>query len=129
MAGTNHFSLSWLISELGIGSVWTSSRDTKYLFLQRFIRLFAYGASTLVLVLYLSSLNVSDGRIGLFMTLTLLGDVIISLLLTLFADGLGRRKVLVAGALLMSLSGVVFALSGNFWILVLASIVGVISPR
>lgn len=129
MAITNPFSLTWLISELGIGSVWNSSRDTKLLFLQRFVRLFAYGTSTLVLALYLSSLKVSDARIGLFMTLTLLGDVLISFALTLFADGLGRRRVLVAGALLMSLSGVVFAISGNFWILVMASVVGVISPR
>ena len=29
----------------------------------------------------------------------------------------------------MSLSGVVFALSGNFWVLVIASVIGVISPR
>lgn len=109
--------------------MWNSSRDTKLLCLQRFVRLFAYGISTLVLALYLSSLNVSDARIGLFMTLTLLGDVIISFILTLFADGFGRRRVLIAGALLMSVSGVVFAISGNFWILVTASILGVISPR
>lgn len=63
------------------------------------------------------------------MTLTLLGDVLISVILTLVADGLGRRKVLVVGAGLMSVSGVVFALSGNYWVLLAASIFGVISPR
>ena len=121
--------LSKLAEELGIFSIAQSSRDTKLLCLQRFTRLFAYGASTLILALYLSSLGTSDARIGLFMTLTLLGDVIISFLLTLVADGLGRRRILILGAALMSASGLIFALSGNYWVLVIASIFGVISPR
>lgn len=83
----------------------------------------------MILAVYLSSLDISDARIGLFMTLTLLGDVVISVILTLFADGLGRRRVLVLGAALMTASGVVFALVGNYWVLVAASIFGVISPR
>ena len=116
-------------SELGLFSILNSSRDTKLLCAQRFTRLFAYGASTLILALYLSSLDVSDARIGLFMTLTLLGDVVISFILTLFADGLGRRRTLVGGAALMCASGVVFAFVGNYWVLVAASVLGVISPR
>ncbi len=115
--------------ELGVVSIAQSSRDTKLLCLQRFIRLWAYGMSTLILALYLASLGTSDARIGLFMTLTLLGDVVISFILTLVADGLGRRRILMLGAALMSTSGVVFVLSGNYWILVAASIFGVISPR
>ena len=121
--------LSKLAEELGLFSIAHSSRDTKLLCLQRFIRLFAYGASTLILALFLSSVGTSDARIGLFMTMTLLGDVIISFILTLVADGLGRRRILMLGAALMSASGIVFALSGNFWVLVAASIFGVISPR
>ncbi|CAK7273836.1 hypothetical protein SEPCBS57363_005853 [Sporothrix epigloea] len=62
------------------------------------------------------------------MTLTLLGDAVISLVLTAITDRVGRRRILSVGCLLMAGSGVVFALSGNFWILLLASIVGVISP-
>jgi len=120
---------SRLANELGLFSILESSRDTKLLCAQRFVRLFAYGASTLILAVYLSTLEISDARIGLFMTLTLLGDVVISFGLTLFADGLGRRRTLVAGAALMTASGVVFALVGNYWILVAASIFGVISPR
>ena len=121
--------LTKISEELGITSVLSSPLDTYLLFAQRFARLFAYGASTLILALYLSSLGTSDARIGLFMTLTLLGDVVISFCLTLVADGLGRRRILVLGAGLMSASGVVFALSGNYWVLVAASIFGVISPR
>ncbi|KAL8919035.1 MAG: hypothetical protein Q9208_007001 [Pyrenodesmia sp. 3 TL-2023] len=119
---------NWLANELGLYSILGSSRDTKLLCLQRFVRLLAYGASTLILALYLSSLHISDAKIGLFMSMTLWGDVIISFVLTLFADRLGRRRALMLGAALMTASGVVFAFSGNYWILVAASILGVISP-
>ena len=121
--------MSKVAEELGIFSIVQSSTDTKLLCLQRFIRLLAYGGSTLILALFLASVGSSDARIGLFMTLTLLGDVVISFILTLVADGLGRRRILMLGAALMSVSGVIFSLSGNYWVLVMASIFGVISPR
>ena len=129
MASKARYFLSKVAEELGLFSIVQSSRDTKLLCLQRFIRLLAYGGSTLILALFLASVGSSDARIGLFMTLTLLGDVVISFILTLVADGLGRRRILMLGAALMSASGVVFALSGNYWVLVMASIFGVISPR
>lgn len=121
--------LTRLIEELGLVSIYKSPLDTKLLCLQRFIRLFAYGGSTLILVAYLTTLGHSKDRVGLFMTLTLVGDTIISFFLTLIADGLGRKAILVLGALLMAASGLIFALSGNYWVLLAAAIFGVISPR
>lgn len=61
------------------------------------------------------------------MTLTLLGDVFLGTCLTLIADQVGRRKILVAGSALMIMSGLVFAVFENFWLLLLAAIFGVIS--
>ena len=124
--------ISWskrFAAELGVHSIAHSTLDTKLLCLSRFIRLFAYGTSTLILALFLSSVGISDARIGGFMSLTLLGDVVISFVLTLVADQLGRRRILQVGAALMCASGIVFSLSNNYWILVTASILGVISPR
>lgn len=118
-----------ILSELGLLSLWKSSLDVKLLCAQRFVRLFAYGGSTLILASYLSSLGISDARIGLFMTLTLVGDVVISFFLTLFADTMGRKAVLLLGSVLMVGSGVIFALFDNFWILLAAAVLGVISPR
>jgi MFS family permease len=117
-----------VLDELGLVSVYRSPTDTKLLCIQRFVRLFAYGGSTLILVSYLSALGISDVKIGLFMTLTLAGDVIISFFLTLVADGLGRKNILALGAALMAASGVIFGITGNYWILLLAAIFGVISP-
>lgn len=117
------------LEEIGLVTLWHSSRDVKFLCAQRFVRLFAYGGSTLILASYLSALHIPDDRIGLFMTLTLVGDVVISFLLTLFADAMGRKAVLALGSVLMAGSGVVFGLSGNFWVLLAAAVLGVISPR
>jgi MFS family permease len=121
--------LTKFLEELGLVSLYKSSIDTKLLCAQRFVRLFAYGGSTLILVSYMRALGIGDDRIGLFMSLTLVGDVLISFCLTLMADGLGRKTILALGAALMAGSGVVFGLSGNYWILLLAAVFGVISPR
>lgn len=87
----------------------------------------SYGASSLILALFFSSLSFTDTQIGLFMTLTLVGDVLLSLLLTLIADRLGRRRTLLIGATMMICSGTVFATCENYFVLLAAAVVGVIS--
>ncbi|MGD1147495.1 MAG: MFS transporter [Thermoanaerobaculaceae bacterium] len=104
------------------------SHDGRRLFLTRIARLFAYGFLSVVLVLYLVAAGLSEARVGLLLTLTLLGDTAISLGLTTTADRFGRRRTLIAGAGLMLLAGVVFAMTGNFVLLLAAATVGVISP-
>lgn len=61
------------------------------------------------------------------MSLTLAGDVVLGTILTLVADKVGRRKILMCGSVLMILSGTVFAVFENFWVLLFAAVVGVIS--
>lgn len=117
----------WLYNEFGIASLYSTGRDAWLIILGRCCRIFAYGATSLIIALFFSSLHFSDFYIGLFMTLTLLGDVFLTLFLTLVADRVGRRRVLFAGACLMVLSGAVFALFENFWILLLAAVMGIIS--
>ena len=103
-------------------------RDARLLFATRLIRLFAYGSLSLVLVFYLVGIGVSDERVGTLFTMTLGGDVVVSLFLTTRADRVGRRRVLIAGALLMIGAGLVFASTSTFWLLALAGTIGVISP-
>src|SRR5262245_31253783 len=102
--------------------------DIRLLFTTRMVRLFAYGCVSLVLVLYLAEVGLSKARIGLLLTMTLLGDTALSLWITTSADRAGRKRMLLAGAGLMVLGGVVFAATGSFWLLLLAATVGVISP-
>ncbi|KAK3311983.1 major facilitator superfamily domain-containing protein [Apodospora peruviana] len=116
-----------LYRESGLQSVYSTGRDAWLIILNRSCRMFAYGACALILALFFVELEVSDSRIGLFMSLTLLGDVVLSLLLTLIADRVGRRLTLFAGSVMMIASGTIFALCENFWLLLFASVVGVIS--
>jgi len=105
-----------------------SRLNVNLLFAARIARLFAYGSLSVLLVLYLAEIGLSEELIGLILTLTLIGDAGISLWITTSADILGRRRMLVLGACLMVLAGAVFLLTGNPLILIPAAIIGVISP-
>ena len=102
--------------------------DIGTLFATRIVRLFAYGFLSVVLALYLAEAGMSEGQIGLLFTLTLAGDAAISLWLTTSADRFGRRRTLMAGALLMVAAGIVFALTRSPILLSVAAIIGVLSP-
>jgi MFS family permease len=102
--------------------------DGRVLFATRIARMFGYGFVAVVLVLYLAAQGVPDAQIGLLLSLTLIGDTLISLWLTTNADRLGRRRVLVVGALLMAAAGLVFAATDVLPVLLLAATIGVISP-
>lgn len=105
-----------------------SRRDVGLLFATRITRLFAYGALSVVLALYLAEIGLDEGRIGLLFTLTLVGDAVVTLALTTSADRLGRRRSLMLGGALMALAGTVFLMTRQPALLVVAAIVGVISP-
>ena len=105
-----------------------AAADTRVLFASRLLRMFAYGMLGVVLVLFLVRVGLDAGRIGLLLSLTLFGDVAISLWLAAHADRWGRRKTLVVGAGLMALGGAGMAVSENFLVLVIAATIGVISP-
>jgi MFS family permease len=103
-------------------------RDAWLLFATRFVRLFAYGALAVVLLLYLTERGLSAGTAGALLTAALLGDTAVSLWITTTADRIGRRRMLLLGAGLMLLAGLVFAATRNVVLLMLAAAVGVISP-
>jgi MFS family permease len=102
--------------------------DGYILFGTRVVRMFAYGFLSVVLVLYLARLGLSDGLIGLLLSLTLIGDAVISLWMTTTADRIGRRRILIAGAGLMLFAGTLFAATDQVALLLIAAIIGVISP-
>jgi MFS family permease len=104
------------------------TRDAWLLFATRFIRLFAYGALSVVLVFYLLGLGLSESQTGLLLTATLVGDTVISLYLTTRADRIGRRRMLIVGAALMIAAGLTFASTTSLWLLIVAGTIGVISP-
>jgi len=102
--------------------------DGLILFGTRVIRMFAYGFLSVVLVLYLVQLGLSQGLVGLLLSLTLIGDAAISLWMTTTADRVGRRRILIVGAGLILFAGIIFAQTDRVVLLLIAAIIGVISP-
>jgi MFS family permease len=102
--------------------------DLGLLFSSRALRLFGYGFLSVNLALYLSGLGLAETAVGIILSLTLLGDVALSLLITTSADRLGRRRMLRLSALLVIFAGVVLASTDNLWLIAAAALVGVLSP-
>ncbi len=104
------------------------SHDGRLLFATRIARLFAYGFLAVVLVLYLTQAGLSEAASGLLLTLTLIGDTVISLWLTTRADRFGRRRTLLVGTGLMIFAAILFVSTQDFVLLLIAATIGVISP-
>ena len=86
------------------------------------------GCATFVLLLLLDASGLGGSQIGWLLSSTMAGDLVITLLLTTSADTCGRRRTLILGACLALLGAITFAATSNFTLLLLAGIVGVISP-
>ncbi len=109
------FSIPWL------------SKDGKLLLTARILRTFGYGFLSVVLAIYLKLLGINDILIGLLLGATLVNSVVFTLIASIFADKVGRRKTLIVYAILKSASGTVFVLTENYFALFLAALIGTIS--
>lgn len=114
--------------ETGFSALVKSSKDVHVLILLKIFRMFAFGQTGIFLVHFFKAQGYSESRTGLFMSSTLAGDVVISYLLTINADHLGRRLIMFIGAAMMVASGIIFATTNNFFLLLIAAIIGIISP-
>jgi MFS family permease len=104
------------------------SPDGRLLFLTSALRNVAYGFLSVTLGLYLAALGLATTAIGGVFAAALAGGAAMTIILSLLSGRLGRRRVLLASALLMAGAGVVYALSANAVLLSLAAIAGTISP-
>ena len=103
------------------------TRDGKLLLVAKVVRTFAYGFLSVILAIYLKLIGFNELLIGLILTTTLLNSVIFTLVASLYADRIGRRKFLVIYAALMSISGFVFMITENYIALIIASFIGTIN--
>jgi MFS family permease len=104
------------------------SPDGWLLFATCWARNLAYGFLSVILGLYLAALGLDTGAIGLIFTATLAGGAAMTLFLTAVADRIGRRRVLAGGAALMAVGGVAFALTDQPILLVVAAVLGTMTP-
>jgi MFS family permease len=79
-------------------------------------------------VLHLAAAGLDERQAGLLLTLTLVGDAVLSLWITTHADRGGRRRMLLVGAGLMVFAGGLFASTRSFALLLVAATLGIMSP-
>jgi MFS family permease len=103
------------------------TRDGKLLLAAKIVRAFAYGFLSVILAIYLKLIGFDELLIGLILTTTLLNSVIFTLIASFYADKIGRRKFLLTYAALMSISGLIFAISENYFALIIAAFIGTIN--
>lgn len=104
------------------------TRDGKLIVAARIIRAFSYGFLSIVLAIYLKLIGFNDLLIGIVLTATLINSVIFNLFASFYADRvIGRRKILIIYAALLSVSGVIFLVTENYVALVIAALVGTIN--
>lgn len=104
------------------------SRDGWLLFATCGVRSFAYGFLSVILGLYLDTVGLSPVAIGWIFTAALAGGAVMTIIITAVADRFGRRALLIVGAVLMALAGSIFALSRDPILLMIAAVIGTISP-
>lgn len=111
----------------GKTGAWITS-DGRLVILARILRMFGFGFSSVLIGVLLASEGLSLVQVSLLLSIALVGSVIEIIFVTLFADRLGRRRMLVCFALLMALGGLAFAFSHNLIVLLLAAFFGTINP-
>lgn len=102
--------------------------DGRLLLGARAMRTFAFGFLSVVLALYLAGHGLSATQIGAVLTATLVEDALATALLTSVADRWGRRRLLRLAPLMMTAAGVGLAMARSPAVLILAAVLGTISP-
>ncbi len=104
------------------------SKDGKIIFLNRGIRSFGYGFISVLLGIYLKELGFQTILIGLLLSAAIIGGAIFTLITGRYAVKYGIKKLLLL-SIFSSLIGVsIFIITENFFFLILASLIGFISP-
>ncbi len=105
-----------------------ATHDASVLLETRGIRAFGDGLVSVVLAAYLVALGYSSARIGVIVSVTLLGSAALTLAVGLRANAYPRRKLLQLVSVLMFATGVGFAVFTGFWALAVVAMIGTLNP-
>jgi predicted MFS family arabinose efflux permease len=103
-------------------------RDGLALTSTRGIRGLVDGAVSVVLSAYLTLVGYSGREIGIIVTAMLLGSAILTLMTGVYGYHFARRGLLLAGAVLMIFTGITYASTTIFAILVIVGAIGTMNP-
>jgi MFS family permease len=103
------------------------SVDGRLILSARIIRTFGYGFLSVILSIYLALIGFDGLQVGLILSASLLNSIFFNLIASFYANRLGRRRLLVIYSVLMSLSGIIFFVTDNYTILIVATLIGTIN--
>jgi MFS family permease len=101
--------------------------DGRKLLITRVLRTFGYGYLAVILAIYLKQIGLDDFLIGAVLTAALAGSAVMNVFWSIKADRFGRRKTVATMGVLMFVGGLLFAVTDNVWVLLLAAFSGTIS--
>jgi MFS family permease len=104
------------------------SRAVAYLLAARALRDFGDGFVAILLPVYLIALGFSPLEIGAIATAALLGSALLTLGIGMIGSHHDRQRLLLAGASLMTATGVAFAIVHDFALLLVVAFAGTINP-
>ena len=90
-------------------------------------RSFGFGLNAVVLGLYLAAIGLTPVVIGVVLSAALAGTMILTLLVALWGDRIGRRRLLVAGSALMLLAGLIPLVGADPILLVAIGLTGMVA--
>jgi MFS family permease len=102
--------------------------STTYLYGARALRDFGDGFVAVLLPVYLTALGLGPIEVGVVATVALLGSALMTLGIGLLGTRVDQRHLLVAASALMVTTGIMFALSNTYTIVLLVALVGTINP-
>lgn len=102
--------------------------EASTLLLGRALRAFVDGYVAVLLPVYLLALGFGTWEVGLLSTATLLGSALATLAVGAWGHRFHHRHLLLAAALLMAATGLIFANLAAFWPLLLIAFVGTLNP-
>ncbi len=100
------------------------AKDGKVILIEKAVRTVPYGFLGVLFSVYLSQLGLDAFLIGVVLALTVASSAIYTLVASLFADRLGRKRTLIFFALTDALAGVLLFSSDSLWAPIAAGIVG-----
>lgn len=103
------------------------NKDGKILLLARIVRGIGYGFLSVVLAIYLKLLGLDEIAIGTVLTATLASSAAFTILTSILERRIGRKRLLVLFAALMSLAGGIFVISTNYIALLFAALIGTLN--
>lgn len=109
-----------------LASSWISDRKVMA---AKFLRVFVCALISIILPIYLLDSGYSYWFVGIVTTLTILSAIPFNIVVTYYVKRIGERRLLVILSGFMAASGLLFAWNPNWWTIVIAAIVGLISAN